>query len=720
MDDRPRRQRKLPERLRQNIEEDDAEEARLDAEEVLEEENEEMPANVDVRDEIDVVDFAADGEGRAAEGEVGAFQEERRAAEGEGRAAQVEERAAEVDEPAVAAGNRVKWGQYEGIDVIEREIEAAHLKITTWRNNVFQMPRNETGKEAIKELSRLLKFFNNKTPWEPVATNLLIIFLPLMLQKPSANSKNRDHIIYLKKRLTWWKEGRLPQIMSECEEIQRRLQSSKKKKEETALRGFTRLMLIGKVRQALKLVDADSEVTGVHVMCEEIRRTLQDKHPNAEPAQEHVLDERVVPDVEGVVFEAITSKMVQKAAKDMSGSGGPTRIDVDTWKHLLCSRVFGKLSEELADEIALLAKRICREDIPHEHLKLLWDCRLIPLMKDDNGTRPVGIGETVRRIIGKCVMKVVKEDVQLASGTLQTCAGMESGIEAAIHAMSAAFSEDTCEAVLLVDADNAFNRLNRKVALHNIQRTCPQVYKYLHNSYKEPARLHLGDGTFILSEEGATQGDNLAMGMYSLSTRKLIESANNATEDVIQVWFADDSAAAGKIVDTKSFWDHLKEHGPAYGYFTKASKTYLIVKSPELLDRAREVFAGTGVQVTAEGERHIGATLGSPAFKKQYVETKISKWAKDVVELSVIAQEEPQAALSAFNTGLSQRWKFIQRTIANTSELFEPLERSIRQQLIPALVGREVSDLERRIIALPYRYGGMGLLNPTQTADRES
>ena len=63
MDDRPRRQRKLPERLRQNIEEDHAEEARLDAEEVLEEENEEMPANVDVRDERDVVDFAPDGEG---------------------------------------------------------------------------------------------------------------------------------------------------------------------------------------------------------------------------------------------------------------------------------------------------------------------------------------------------------------------------------------------------------------------------------------------------------------------------------------------------------------------------------------------------------------------------------------------------------------------------------------------------------------------------------
>ena len=77
----------------------------------------------------------------------------------------------------------------------------------------------------------------------------------------------------------------------------------------------------------------------------------------------------------------------------------------------------------------------------------------------------------------------------------------------------------------------------------------------------------------------------------------------------------------------------------------------------------------------------------------------------DVMQLSEIAQEEPQAALNAYNTGLSQRWKFVQRTIRDIGRFFVPLEEAIRQHLIPALIGREVSDLERRIIALPYRYG---------------
>ena len=120
-----------------------------------------------------------------------------------------------------------------------------------------------------------------------------------------------------------------------------------------------------------------------------------------------------------------------------------------------------------------------------------------------------------------------EREIQAASGSLQTCAGLESGIEAAIHAMKSTFQQDWCDVVMLVDADNAFNRLNRKAALANIERICPTIHRYLDNSYNTPSRLYLSDGSFILSKEGTTQGDNLAMGMYALGTRPLIESLAN-------------------------------------------------------------------------------------------------------------------------------------------------------------------------------------------------
>ena len=65
------------------------------------------------------------------------------------------------------------------------------------------------------------------------------------------------------------------------------------------------------------------------------------------------------------------------------------------------------------------------------------------------------------------------------------------------------------------------------------------------------------------------------------------------------------------------------------------------------------------------------------------------------------------------------RWCFVQRTISDIGHLFEPLEDAIRDKFIPAVVGRTVSDIERRILALPVRFGGMGIQNPVEIADIE-
>ena len=52
-------------------------------------------------------------------------------------------------------------------------------------------------------------------------------------------------------------------------------------------------------------------------------------------------------------------------------------------------------------------------------------------------------------------------------------------------------------------------------------------------------------------------------------------------------------------------------------------------------------------------------------------------------------------------------------------DLFIPLEETIRQKLIPAIVGRAVGDTERKLLSLPVRLGGLGIADPTETADRE-
>ena len=68
---------------------------------------------------------------------------------------------------------------------------------------------------------------------------------------------------------------------------------------------------------------------------------------------------------------------------------------------------------------------------------------------------------------------------------------------------------------------------------------------------------------------------------------------------------------------------------------------------------------------------------------------------------------------------MCMRWSFLQRTIPDTKQYFLPLEEIIREKFIPAVIGRAVTDLERRILSLPVRMGGLGIQNPVLTADIE-
>ncbi len=93
---------------------------------------------------------------------------------------------------------------------------------------------------------------------------------------------------------------------------------------------------------------------------------------------------------------------------------------------------------------------------------------------------------TARRIIAKAVLSIIRQDIQDTAGYFQLCGGQISGIEAAVHVVRASFESDDNEGVLLVDASNAFNSLNRQVALQNIQRLCPPLTAILINNYRAP------------------------------------------------------------------------------------------------------------------------------------------------------------------------------------------------------------------------------------------
>ena len=134
--------------------------------------------------------------------------------------------------------------------------------------------------------------------------------------------------------------------------------------------------------------------------------------PEGKPAESDILLPETAEAPQPVLFEGIDGESVYKAAKKLQGSGGPTQMDADGWRHILCSKSYGKASVDLCESIANLAKKLCREEIHPDSLNELVACRLIPLDKgtdkDGNpGVRPIGIGEILRRLVGKVVVKTL-------------------------------------------------------------------------------------------------------------------------------------------------------------------------------------------------------------------------------------------------------------------------------------------------------------------------
>ena len=207
------------------------------------------------------------------------------------------------------------------------------------------------------------------------------------------------------------------------------------------------------------------------------------------------------------------------------------------------------------------------------------------------------------------------------------------------------------------------------------------------------------------------------MAMYAIGTKPLIRRLDGIAK---QVWYADDSAAESKLEQLRRWWDLLVEIGPRYGYFPNGLKTHVVVK-PNHVEAAKEMFEGTGMVISTEGERYLG---GAASFIRQYVKKKVECWMSELEKLSIIVETQPHAAYAAYTHGLSSKWNYLLRVIDweenQIEEILVPLEGVIRSHFISSLTGQPPpGEHTREMLALPARLGGLGLVNPTTSAKKQ-
>ena len=176
------------------------------------------------------------------------------------------------------------WGLHNNA-VFERNLNVAYEQIVYWRKNLFMLPTGKFGKRYIVETTRLMNAWVEDSPQQKIAFKAIMVMPSLLLQKPSKNSKSKDHTA----ALCLWHSGEVLDLLKEAQTIQDGLSSITKPKTIGEIsKRFAELMQKGNVNGAIKILTNNME-SGILPLNEKTLKLLKQKHPISTKASEDVL-----------------------------------------------------------------------------------------------------------------------------------------------------------------------------------------------------------------------------------------------------------------------------------------------------------------------------------------------------------------------------------------------------------------------------------------------
>ena len=210
-------------------------------------------------------------------------------------------------------------------------------------------------------------------------------------------------------------------------------------------------------------------------------------------------------------FDEITADTVRTCLRRMQGSAGPSGLTplmlqslclTDGPEHLALCEAIADFTRDFAQSLSFAGRLDC-----------FRASRLVPARKPNGGLRPIGVGECLRRLVGKTIGLVAKGSVQQACGVEQPCGGISGATEAAAKAFHELWTKSDTQAV----------RSTRFLVTMHSPRfvTLVLCLLFLWNLHSSDCDLFVKGGHCLSSREGTTQGCPLAMQMYGLATLPL-------------------------------------------------------------------------------------------------------------------------------------------------------------------------------------------------------
>ena len=193
-----------------------------------------------------------------------------------------------------------------------------------------------------------------------------------------------------------------------------------------------------------------------------------------------------------------------KIEYNSSRLGCCTRIALRSYFGLLCktnmkykfvtmrSLHFFRFSDQAISGVLDVVSLFARGEAPTSIAPYLCGASLLALKKKDGGIRRIAVGETLRRLVAKCLCRLSSQKAASLLVPLQDGVGVPGGCEAVSHALNglvASVGDTTSLAILQVDLKNAFNTLDRSSILRQVADQFPELLRWVEFCYCQPSWL---------------------------------------------------------------------------------------------------------------------------------------------------------------------------------------------------------------------------------------
>ena len=251
---------------------------------------------------------------------------------------------------------------------------------------------------------------------------------------------------------------------------------------------------------------------------------------------------------------------------------------------------------------------------------------LLAVKKKGGSLQPIAVGEVLRRLVSKCISRVVNREASDALSPLQVGVGVPLGCESVVHAMNSVQDDPHIPSgakwSLLLDFSNAFNCVNREMMFEEVRARIPSIAAWMECCYGAQPLLHFGDHT-ILSCCGVQQGDPLGPLGFALALHPIVERINRELSTLlINVWYLDDGTLCGSAQDLLKALAIIEEEGPSRGLYLNRSKSVLFIPKDDVFSHNP---LPCDIPVVREGYNLLGCPIGSPAYCASSVFRRVKK-----------------------------------------------------------------------------------------------